>query len=163
MAGALTAIRFARENRRPFLGTCGGFQHAVVEFARNVLGWADADHAESNPGSARAVVAPLSCSLVGREGEVFIEPDSRLADAYGRATAIERYHCNYGLDGTYRKALEAAGLRVTATDAQRDVRAVELPDHPFFVATLFQPELSSPPGAPHPLAVALVRAAATAS
>ena len=62
--GALHAIRFAREQRRPFLGTCGGFQHAVLEYARNVLGWADAEHGELAPNAQRAVIAPLSCALV---------------------------------------------------------------------------------------------------
>ena len=64
MDGALRAIRFARTHDKPFLGTCGGFQHAVVEYARNVLGWADADHAETAPDAARAVIVPLACSLV---------------------------------------------------------------------------------------------------
>uniref|UniRef100_UPI00398FBF3A glutamine amidotransferase-related protein n=1 Tax=Pseudomonas fluorescens TaxID=294 RepID=UPI00398FBF3A len=62
--GALRAIRFAREQRRPFLGTCGGFQHAVLEYARNVLGWADAEHGELAPDAPRAVIAPLACALV---------------------------------------------------------------------------------------------------
>jgi CTP synthase (UTP-ammonia lyase) len=64
MDGALRAIRFAREARRPFLGTCGGFQHAVVEYARNVLGWADAEHAETAPEANRHVISMLECGLV---------------------------------------------------------------------------------------------------
>lgn len=64
MDGALTAIRHARERKIPFLGTCGGFQHAMLEYARNVLGWHDAEHAETAPGSARPVIVPLLCSLV---------------------------------------------------------------------------------------------------
>ena len=64
MAGALRAIRFAREASRPFLGTCGGFQHAVLEYARTVLGWADADHGETARAGARLVIAPLACALV---------------------------------------------------------------------------------------------------
>ena len=60
MEGALRAIRFAREQGRPFLGTCGGFQHAIIEYARNVLGWADAEHAETAPNAARPVITPLS-------------------------------------------------------------------------------------------------------
>ncbi len=62
--GAFAAIRFARENARPFLGTCGGFQHAVIEYARNVIGITDADHAETNPGADMPLIAPLACSLV---------------------------------------------------------------------------------------------------
>ncbi len=63
MDGALLAIRYAREQKRPFLGTCGGFQHAIIEYARNVLGWADADPAETAPDAARPVIAPLQCAL----------------------------------------------------------------------------------------------------
>src|SRR5262245_44502176 len=64
MDGALRAIRWARENNRPFLGTCGGFQHAVIEYARSVLAWADAEHAETAPDAARPVIALLACALV---------------------------------------------------------------------------------------------------
>src|SRR5207302_808902 len=77
-AGALEAIRFARESGRPYLGTCGGFQHALLEFARNVLGLADADHAETRPDAALPLVAPLSCPLVERAGAVFFQEGSRL-------------------------------------------------------------------------------------
>jgi CTP synthase (UTP-ammonia lyase) len=77
MSGALLAIRYARENDVPFIGTCGGFQHAVIEYARNVLGWADAARAETDPHTAQQVIAPLSCGLLApsidlRE-EVFVE------------------------------------------------------------------------------------------
>ena len=65
MEGALSAIRFARESGRPFLGMCGGFQHALIEYARNALGLAGADHAETNPTVELALVTPLTCSLVG--------------------------------------------------------------------------------------------------
>ena len=67
MQGALTAIRFAREKPIPFLGTCGGYQHALLEFAQNVLGYQEADHAETNPEAIMPLVAPLSCAL-GRNG-----------------------------------------------------------------------------------------------
>src|ERR1044072_688675 len=70
MEGALAAIRFARETRRPVLGTCGAFQHPLIEFARNVAGLAAADHAETNPAGHTLVVTPLSCSLVEKLGEV---------------------------------------------------------------------------------------------
>jgi CTP synthase (UTP-ammonia lyase) len=64
MQGALCAIQYARQQFRPFLGTCGGFQHAIIEYALSVLGWADADHAETPPEAARLVIAPLTCALV---------------------------------------------------------------------------------------------------
>jgi CTP synthase (UTP-ammonia lyase) len=105
MDGALLAIRFARESSIPFLGTCGGFQHAVVEYARNVLGWADADHAETAPDSSRAVIAPLSCSLVEVTGAVRLVRGSRIAAAYRREEITEDYHCRYGLNPKFRADL----------------------------------------------------------
>ncbi|MFC3551530.1 CTP synthase [Lysobacter cavernae] len=141
MDGALRAIGYARVQRRPFLGTCGGFQHAVVEYARSVLGWSDADHAETAPGAARAVIVPLACSLVEVAEPVILRPQTRIADAYGVARIEEGYHCRFGLGATFREAAFADGsLRVGAEDDHGDVRAIELRDHPFFVATLFQPE-----------------------
>jgi CTP synthase (UTP-ammonia lyase) len=79
MDGALTAIRFARERSRPFLGTCGGFQHAVIEYARNVLGWPDAEHAETSPDAARPVINELECALVEATETVTLFPGTRIA------------------------------------------------------------------------------------
>jgi CTP synthase (UTP-ammonia lyase) len=159
MVGALYAIRFARERRVPFLGTCGGFQHAVIEYARNVLGWADADHAETSPAAERAVISPLACSLVEANAEILFEPGSRISGAYARLSATEGYHCSYGLNPVFADSLISGPLRVTAHDAQGDVRAIELNDHPFFVATLFQPERAALRGEVPALAHALVEAA----
>ncbi|HMA33650.1 MAG TPA: hypothetical protein VKY74_04140 [Chloroflexia bacterium] len=160
MAGALAAIRFAREQGRPFLGTCGGFQHALIEYARAVLGLAAADHAESNPAAELPLVAPLACSLVGVEGPIRFVPGSRIAAIYGRLATVEAYHCNYGLNPRYQALLEDGRLQVTGLDEQGAVRVVELADHPFFIATLFQPELSALSGAVHPLITAYVQAVA---
>lgn len=157
--GALHAIRFAREESVPFLGTCGGFQHAVLEHARNVLGWNDATHAELDPESGRHVVSLLSCSLVEARGAVHFAEGTRVRDAYGAATANEGYHCRYGMNPAVRDSLVSSGIRVTAHDDAGDVRAVERTDHPFFVATLFQPERAALEGRVPPLVVALARAA----
>jgi CTP synthase (UTP-ammonia lyase) len=138
--GALRAIRFARERGRPFLGTCGGFQHTVLEYARSVLGWADAEHAEANPDAGLLVVTPLACALVEAQGVVRFRPGSLLRAAYAADQAVEGYRCRYGLNPAFRDALTAGPLRVAAEDEAGDVRAVELDGHPFFVATLFQPE-----------------------
>jgi CTP synthase (UTP-ammonia lyase) len=163
MQGALHAIRTAREEGIPFLGTCGGFQHALIEYARNVLGLLDADHAESNPQAALALVAPLACALVEARGTIRFAAGSRLADVYGAPAAVEGYRCSYGLNPTYRARLEDGRLLVAATDDDGDVRAVELHGHPFFFATLYQPERSALSGDdPHPLITAFVRAAAAA-
>ncbi|MBC9716952.1 gamma-glutamyl-gamma-aminobutyrate hydrolase family protein [Streptomyces sp. TRM66268-LWL] len=150
-AGALRAVRTARERGIPFLGTCGGFQHAVLEFARGVCGLTDAVHAETDPGTERQVIAPLACSLVGHEGAVHFAPDSLVRQLLGTERSLERYHCSYALAEEYRDTLHAHGLRFTGTDDEGAVRVAELPNHPFFLATLFQPELSGDGTRPHPL------------
>jgi CTP synthase (UTP-ammonia lyase) len=158
MDGALRAIRYARERGIAFLGTCGGFQHVIVEYARDVLGWSDAEHAESAPHATRPVIVPLSCALVGVRGRVHLAPGSRLARAYGTLTAEEGYHCSYGLSAAMREALATGPLRVTAVDDAGDVRGVELDGPAFFVATLFQPERAALRDELPPLVAALLQA-----
>lgn len=159
--GAFAAIRFARETRRPFLGTCGGFQHALIEFARNVLGLAAADHAETNPAAPELVVTPLACSLVETSAALRFTPGSRLREIYGADSAEEGYRCNYGPSARYRDAFERAGFAFTAFDDAGEPRAGELPRavHPFFLGTLFQPERAALRGETPPIARAFVRAA----
>jgi CTP synthase (UTP-ammonia lyase) len=130
----------------------------LVEHARNVLGVAEAEHAETNPDAERLVVTALSCSLVGQQHRVRILPGTRAADLYGRGEAVERYYCNYGLNPEYRPALEASGLRVSAVDADDEVRIVELDGHPFFLGTLFLPQMTSSEDEPHPILVGLAEA-----
>lgn len=151
-------IRWARESGKPFLGSCGGFQYAVIEYARNVLGWHDASHAETDTGG-RTVIAPLSCSLVEQRGAVRFEPGSRIAVAYGTLDSDEGYHCNFGVNPEFSAALGNNTLRITAWDEAGDVRGVELPDHPFFVATLFQSERAALQEKESPLVVAWMQAA----
>jgi CTP synthase (UTP-ammonia lyase) len=161
MEGALAAIRNAREHRIPFLGTCGGFQHAVIEFARNVCCVRDADHAETNPDAATAVIAPLTCSLIESSEELTLRPGSLLHQIYGTRTIVEQYHCSYGLNPDYVSIIEVAGLQSSAHDATGAVRAMELRDHPFFVGTLFQSERRVLRGDTPPLARAFLRAASS--
>ncbi|AZF22944.1 hypothetical protein C4J89_4082 [Pseudomonas sp. R4-35-07] len=161
--GALRAIRFAREQRRPFLGTCGGFQHAVLEYARNVLGWADAEHGELVPGAKRAVITPLSCALVEADDTVRLEPYTRIAQAYGSLDIHEGYRCRYGINPEFAHALLEGEMIASGHDAANDLRAVELLNHPFFVATLFQPERAALKGITPPLAIALLTACQEAS
>jgi CTP synthase (UTP-ammonia lyase) len=161
MAGALGAIRCARERGTPFLGTCGGFQHAVLEYARDVLGLGGADHAESNPEAAEPVIAPLACALVEQRGAVRFAPGSRVAAIYGTSEAVEGYHCSYGLNPAYAERFTTGALHITGADEQGEARVVELAGHPFFIATLFQPERSAATGAAHPLITAFVAAART--
>ncbi len=162
--GALAAIRFARESGRPFLGTCGGFQHAVLEYARNVLGHTAADHAETSPDAAMPFITRLSCSLVEKTGRVFFREGSRLREMYGAPHAEEGYHCNYGVNPEHERLFPGPdGLGVSARDEAGEVRAMELAGHPFFVATLYQPERSALRNAEHPLVTAFVAAAAKAA
>jgi len=142
--GALRAIRRARESRVPFLGTSAGFQYVLIEFARNVLGMADADHQKTNPKAATPLISPLGCALVGMTARVRLTPGSAIRKAYGAPEAVVHYHCSFGLNGRYRRLMESGALHVTAVDDQDEIRAVELDGHPFFVATLFQPEMETP-------------------
>ena len=160
MDGALRAIRFARTTGRPFLGTCAGFQHALIEYARNVLHLLDADHAETNPDAALLLITPLGCSLVEATGGIRFAEGSRLRAIYGRADSVEGYHCNFGVNPAYAALFDSGALRITATDDAGEPRAVELDDHPFYIATLYQPERSSLRGEGHPLITAFVAALA---
>ena len=156
--GALIAIRYARENSIPFLGTCGGFQHATLEYARNLRGRSEAAHAETDT-TGRMVIAPLTCSLVEKTDEIELRPNTLIAKAYGQAVISEGYHCNYGIAESFAVELESGDLRVTGWDDNGDIRAVELVTHPFFVATLFQHERGALAGKPVPLVQAMLRAA----
>ena len=156
--GALTAIDYARTADIPVLGTCGGFQHMVLEVARHVLGYIDAGHAEVEPEGHRLFVTPLSCSLAGLTMPVSLLEGSRAAAAYGTLEATERYYCNFGLNTAYLPELEAVGLRVTGTGPEGEPRIVELSGARFFMGTLFVPQASSAPSSPHPLLVALLDA-----
>jgi CTP synthase (UTP-ammonia lyase) len=157
--GALAAIRHAREHGVPLLATCGGFQHIVLEFVRNVLGIADADHAETNPAAPRLAVTPLSCSLAGQSRPVKVMGDTKAAKIYGADTVIEPFFCNFGLNPDYIPMLEARGLRVSGVGEEGTVRILELRDHPFFIGTLFVPQARSTAHEPHPLVAAFVAAA----
>ena len=139
--GALHAIRYARMTRTPFLGTSAGFQYALIEFARNVLGLAEAEHQKSNPKAGMPLISPLGCALAGVRARVRFTAGSTLRSAYNAPESIEEYHCSFGLNNRYRRLLEGGDLYVAAVDDQDEVRAVELDGHPFFVATLFQPEM----------------------
>ena len=158
MEGALRAIRFAREERRPFLGTCGGFQHAVLEYARNVLGWMDAEHAETAPEARRPVISLLECSLVETTDTIRLKTGSRIHKAYGSDEIVEGYRCRYGLNERFACQLTGGSLQATGHDHSGEVRAIELVDHPFFVATLFQPERAALKGNSPPLAEVFIQA-----
>jgi CTP synthase (UTP-ammonia lyase) len=140
MQGALDAIRVGRERAIPFLGTCGGFQHALLEYARNVIGMAAADHAETNPVASLPLIVPLTCTLVEKQGEIILTESSLLARSYGTLRITEGYHCSYGPNPQYVSDLFGGDFRATAHNLAGEVRGAELSGHPFFAGTLFQPE-----------------------
>jgi CTP synthase (UTP-ammonia lyase) len=156
---ALSGIRYARENNVPFLGTCGGSQYMMIEYARNVMGLAEAAHAESDPYASCLFITPLSCSLVGKTMEVTIRSESMAAAAFRAERSMEAYYCNFGLNPKYQERLENAGLAITGKDADGEARIVELASHTFFLGTLFVPQAKSKPRLPHPLISAFCRAA----
>jgi CTP synthase (UTP-ammonia lyase) len=170
--GMLKGIEFARRRDWPFLGTCAGFQYALIEFARNVLGIADADSAENNSGSKNIVIYPVACAVPDRKGnapklsgavpEIRLRPGSYLQSFYGKGKEIvtEEFFCNFEVNPEYEWATMEAGFPVVARGAQGEIRAIESPTHRFFVATLFQPQLSSTEKTPHPVVLAFVQAAA---
>jgi CTP synthase (UTP-ammonia lyase) len=160
MERTLAAIRHARETGIPCLGTCGGCQHMIIEYARNVLGIADAQHAEYDPYASRLFISELTCSLVGRSMVLRFAPGSRVARIYGRTSATEEYYCNFGVNPDVIPELKKGTLRIVGSDAEGEVRVLELPRHPFFIATLFVPQTSSRPDRPHPLVNAFIQAAA---
>ncbi len=157
--GALVGIRYAREHGVPFMGTCAGLQHLVLEYARNVMGIRNAAHAESDPHASCLFITPLSCSLVGQIMEVRLKAGSTAASVYGAERSTENYYCNFGLNPNCREQLEHAGLQATGTDQDGEVRLMELPGHSFYLGTLFVPQARSVKGRPHPLVLGFCKAA----
>jgi CTP synthase (UTP-ammonia lyase) len=168
--GMLKGIEFARRRDWPFLGTCGGFQYAFIEFARNVLKIADADSAENNSGSKNIIIYPVACAVPGRKGEaprlsgaipeIRLRPGSYLQTFYGKDTATEEFFCNFEINPEYEWTAMEAGFPVVARGPEGEIRAIESPTHRFFLATLFQPQLSSTEKKPHPVILAFLQAAA---
>lgn len=161
-AGAVAAVRTAREHGIPFLGTCGGFQHALLEYARNVCGLGEAVHTEyeTAAGAGDLLIVPLSCSLVGHEGAVRVTAGSLAERVLGAEHTVERYHCSYGISAAFVDVLRDHGMRFSGVDATGETRIAELPEHPFFLATLFQPELFGDGARAHPIIRAFAVAAA---
>jgi CTP synthase (UTP-ammonia lyase) len=158
MEKALWAIRYARENHIPCFGTCGGFQHIVLEYARNVLGFKDAQHAEYDPYASKLFISQLVCSLAGREMQLSFVPGSQVAEIYGRLSAREHYYCNFGVNPECIPELKRGPLKISGSDMEGEVRVIEYPGHPFFIGTLFVPQTRSTPEVPHPLVTAFVGA-----
>jgi CTP synthase (UTP-ammonia lyase) len=161
MNKTLWAIQHAREQHLPCLGTCGGFQHMVLEYARNVLNFKDAQHAEYDPYASDLFISELACSLAGREMKLNFVEGSQVAQIYGALSAAEEYYCNFGVNPDRVQLLRSGPLRITGSDADGEIRVIELPDHPFFLGALFVPQARSRSGHSHPLVNAFLRAVAS--
>ena len=157
-AGALRAIREARCTGKAFLGTCGGFQHALMEYAQNVLGRA-AVHQELEPAAREPLIMKLSCSLVSAKGRVLVTVPELFAGLLGGPESTEEFHCNYGFNGNLTGIFQGSEMVFVAHDEAGQVRAFRLARHPFFVGTLFQPERRALSGSLHPLVRAFLHAA----
>ncbi|ACX51227.1 CTP synthase [Ammonifex degensii KC4] len=159
--GKIAAIRYARENRIPFLGICLGMQLAVVEFARSVAGLALAHSAEFDPQTPHPVIdlLPEQRGVTDKGGTMRlggypcrIVPGTKAYDAYGVSETRERHRHRYEFNNDYRHILAEKGLVLSGLSPDgRLVEIVELPNHPWFVATQFHPEFKSRPARPHPL------------
>ncbi len=150
----LNAIRYTRTNNIPTLGNCGGFQHMVIEFARNVCGIAQADHEETNADSSDLVIHKLACSLAGLEENLtIIDRKSIIYSILEKQKFPARYFCSYGLNEKYYQVLQQNGLIFTTRSDEGAIRSFELKSHPFFVGTLFQPALVSSDDEPNPVLV----------
>ena len=167
--GKIGAIRYARERGLPFLGICLGMQCAVIEYARNVCGLADANSGEFHPGSPHRVIdlLPEQRDVTTKGGTmrlglypILITEGTAASRAYGQGVVLERHRHRYEVNNDYLNQLEKNGLRVSGLWAEKQlVEIVELPEHPWFVAGQFHPEFRSRPWEPHPLFAAFIGAA----
>jgi len=167
--GMVSAARWARENGLPYFGLCLGMQIMAIEWARDVLGWADANSAEFAPDAARAVVSLLEDQVdvknyggtmrLGSNDSVF-KDGSKPALAYGSTRVSERHRHRYEFSNAFRGDFEASGLVIAGTTPDGElVESLEWPGHPWGVGVQYHPEFKSKPTAPHPLFAAFVAAA----
>lgn len=172
--GKIEAIRYCREHKIPLLGLCYGLQLAVVEFARTVCGLDTAHTTEVEPDTVHPVIHTMADQILKiadknlggtmRLGayDCHISADSKSKELYGREDVSERHRHRYEVNNAYLETLTQHGLRIAGVNPQQNlVEIIELPDHPFFVASQFHPELKSRPLDPHPLFKGLIDAALT--
>lgn len=161
----LDAIKWIRESKQvPFLGNCGGFQYGIFEFMKNVVGLIDVNTEEVDANAANKVVSKLSCSLRGNiHQSVFIKKKTKVYEIIQQAQITETYNCNYGVSPEYQEMLDEHGLVVAGVNEDGEARILELPHHPFFILSLFQPAMNTSKEHPHPLITAFIKALFTIS
>jgi CTP synthase len=166
--GKIVAAKYARENNIPFFGICLGMQIAVIEFARNVLKFSDADSTEMNESTKHPVIDLMEeqKEITDKGGTMRLgayacqlKKDSKVYDAYGKPKIMERHRHRYEFNDTYLKNFEDAGMKAVGINPETKlVEVVEIPNHPWFVGVQFHPEYSSTVLQPHPLFVAFIKA-----
>jgi CTP synthase (UTP-ammonia lyase) len=149
--GALSAITYARQNNIPHIGTCAGFQHTIIELARNILGVKDAQHEEYDTHSSKLFVSRLVCSLAGKSMDVYLKSGTLAHKLYGIDKTTENYYCNFGINPSFKHNLIHPQITVSGVDQDDEIRIIEIPNLRFFLITLFVPQTRSQPGPPHPL------------
>lgn len=145
----LKAIKFVRENKIPCIGTCGGFQRILTEYAINVLGEKSVLHEECDPNATDPLFSKLHCSISSKKSEVYIDKNSLLLKKFSSNTIEESFYCNYGLNQKYVKKFIENGVKVSGVDENGSARIVEIEKHPFMVGTLFVPQVNSTSLNPH--------------
>lgn len=158
LEGALYAISYARSNNIPHIGTCAGFQHAMIDIARNVLGIEDAQHEEYDMEASKLFINKLVCSLAGKTMDVYIRDETLAKKLYGVEKTKENYYCNFGINPSFKSSLNNPQIIVSGIDQDEEIRIVELKGHKFFIITLFVPQTRSKPGAPHPIIKGFIEA-----
>jgi CTP synthase (UTP-ammonia lyase) len=153
--GALKAIHHARVSGVPFLGTCGGFQHALMEYASAVLQHRAA-HAEMELAAESPLIAKLSCSLVEVKAKVLAKRGRPYETLIGRGESEEEFHCNYGVAARFQGLFDDTDMEFVAFDREGQPRVFWHRNHPFFVGSLFQPERKAFAGGLHPLVRAFI-------
>jgi CTP synthase (UTP-ammonia lyase) len=155
--GAINAIRYARENKIPHLGTCAGYQHTIIEYARNVSGFKNAQHAEYSYDLDNQFISKMSCSLKGTKDRVIILKGSIVDRIYDSKEIEGNYFCSYGLNTDYKSVFEQSDFLVSGCDSENAIRILELKNHPFFIATVFVPQVDSSIERPNKLITEFVR------
>lgn len=159
MQNVINAIEFSRIAKKPFLGTCGGYQHAVLEYAQNHLGHTKAGNAEIDPDCEMPLISSLVCKLVDKTDSIMLLKGSVVHGLYGMDKIEEDYHCSFGVNAEYLPIFEGSDLNFVGVDDLDDPRIFELNDHPFFVGTAFQPERSALKGNVHPIITQFLKVA----
>ena len=143
MQGVLNAINFARTNNVPFLGTCAGYQYTAIEFARNELDYANAQHQEVNKETSMPLFALLHSITEEKEADVFLSNNSLLKKIYKEEHIKEEFEGKYVLNSKYAHIFDDSAMKLVAIDKNKDVKALEIKENRFFIATAFQPERSA--------------------